>query len=103
MKKKQPFKKVTLKKGTMKRMFSYILKIHYKKVFFVVLLILVSSVVNVISSLFLQVLIDDYVTPLIGVPNPDFMPLIKLIFVMIGIYFVGIISTFLYNRVMIVV
>ena len=103
MKKREPFRKVTLKKGVVKRMLSYVFKRYYKHFIVVVFLILISSFVNVASSIFLQKLIDDYITPLIGVTRPNFMPIIELICIMIGIYLVGIISTFVYSIIMIVI
>lgn len=103
MKKRESFRKVTLKKGIMRRMFLYILRRYYKHCIFVVILILISSVVNVVSSLFLGKLIDDYITPLIGARSPNFVPIMNLIFIMVGIYLVGVLSTFLYNRIMVVI
>ena len=65
MKKKQPFKKVTVKKGTAIRLLRYVLKRYYKYFIVVVLLILVSSFVNVESAVFffsimVQFLYDYY-------------------------------------------
>ena len=100
---RQTLKKVTLKKGIIKRMLSYILTKYAKHFALVIFLILISSVVNVASSIFLQTLIDDYVTPLLGVTNPDFTPLLKLVLIMFGIYMVGVVSTFVYSRIMIII
>lgn len=103
MRKKQPFKKVTVKKGTAIRLLKYVLKRYYKHFIFVVLLILVSSFVNVKSAVFLQTLLDDYVSSLIGSNNPNFVPLLRLIINMLCLYIVGVIATFMYNRIMILI
>lgn len=85
---------------TVKRMMSYIGR--YKASFvFVVICIIISSVVGVIGSMFLQVLIDDYIAPLLRQTIPDFSGLISAIITMAGIYLVGVVATFLYNKLMI--
>jgi ATP-binding cassette, subfamily B, multidrug efflux pump len=89
--------------STIKRLFSYIKK-DYKGLFFIVIIsILISSAAGVIGSMFLQVLIDDYITPLIGAKNPVFTGLLKAILIMAGIYLLGVISTLIYNRIMVVI
>lgn len=88
---------------TVKRLLSYIFK-NYKGRFFLVLVcILCSSLAGVAGSLFLETLIDDYITPLIGVGQPDFTPLLKVLCVMAVIYFAGMISTYLTNRIMVTI
>ena len=90
-------------KETIRRLLGYIFK-NYKGRFFLVLVcIVVSSLASVASSLFLQTLIDDYITPLIGQENPVFTELLKLIAVMGVIYLFGIVSTFAYNRTMVTI
>lgn len=64
-------------------------------------MILISAFANVRGSLFLQVVIDDYITPLIGQSNPDFTGLLKAIMTMALIYVVGIIGTLSYNLIMV--
>lgn len=88
---------------TVKRLLSYIFK-NYKGRFFIVLVcILCSSLAGVAGSLFLEALIDDYITPLIGAGQPDFTPLLKALCFMAVIYFVGMISTYLTNRIMVTI
>lgn len=90
-------------KETIRRLLGYIFK-NYKGRFLLVLVcIVVSSLAGVASSLFLQTLIDDYITPLIGQENPVFTELLKLIAVMGVIYLFGIVSTFAYNRTMVTI
>lgn len=96
-KKKQKFDMKVFKR-ILKYMFKY--KVRY---FIVFICIVISSIVQVIGQLFLKTLIDDYITPLIGVSNPNFSKLFSFILIMVGIYVVGLIATFLYNRIMVVV
>ena len=51
--------------------------------------------------MFLRVLIDDYIAPLLLQASPVFTGLIHAISLMALVYLVGIISTFLYNRIMV--
>lgn len=85
---------------TVKRLMSYIKK--YRIMFALVLVcILLGAVTGVIGSMFLQVLIDDYIMPLLSQAIPDFSGLLRAICVMAGIYIIGVLSTFFYNRAMI--
>ncbi len=95
--------KMEIKKGTFKRILSYINKKNRVKLLFVFLCIIISSVAGVIGSLFLQTLIDDNILPMLENNLTDYMPLLKSIGVMIGIYVFGIISTYTYNVLMTIV
>ncbi len=95
--------KPQIKKGTIKRLLSYITKKYKKQFIAVFICIILSSIANVFGSLFLQTLIDDYITPLLGIENPVYTELLKAIGFMAMIYVVGIISTYLYNRIMAVI
>lgn len=92
-----------LDKKTIKRLLSYVVKGHKKQLLLVIICILISSVVGVIGSLFLQTLIDDYIEPLLQMQNPVFTELLKAIGLMAVIYIIGAISSYLYNRIMAVV
>ena len=82
---------------TLKRIIKYITKNYKKQFIFVIICIILSSIAGVAGSLFLKTLIDDYITPLLLEANPVFTGLLKAIFIMIGIYLIGIISTWTYN------
>lgn len=62
--------------------------------------IVVSAASTVIGSVFLQTLIDNYVTPLTKQAVPNFAPLLKAIIVMGTIYLIGVIAAFIYTRTM---
>ena len=90
-------------KKTMKRLIAYITG-KYKGLFAMVLVtILLSSIASVASSLFLKVLIDDYIKPLLLLDNPLFAELFKIIVIMGIIYLIGVISSLLYSRAMVVI
>ncbi|EOH93417.1 hypothetical protein UAW_02665 [Enterococcus haemoperoxidus ATCC BAA-382] len=86
---------------TLKRLFSYMVKKYKFRLVLVMILILLSTFANVRGSLFLQVVIDDYITPLLGQSNPNFSGLLKAITTMALIYGVGIISNLGFNLIMV--
>ena len=96
-------KKQKIRKGTIKRLLSYIKKNYNKQFIAVFICIIINSISSVAGSLFLQILIDDYITPLLGMENPVFTGLLKAIGIMVIIYIVGIITGYIYNRVMAVI
>ncbi len=86
---------------TLKRIFAIIVKGYPIQCVLVIIGIVVGVLANVYGSLFLQSLIDDYITPLVGSSAPDFTPLLKALATMAVIYLVGVVSNYLYNRLMI--
>ena len=90
-------------KKTLKRLLSTIFK-DYKLHFFVVLIfIIISSLAGVAGSMFIETLIDDYITPMVKSSSRDFTPLLRAIGCMALIYTSGVISIFLYNRIMVII
>jgi ATP-binding cassette subfamily B multidrug efflux pump len=88
---------------TLKRLLSYVFK-EYKFMLSVVFVtIVISSLSNVIGTLFLRNLIDDYITPLLNKSGADFGPLLKMILTMGAVYYVGVLATYAYSRIMIVI
>ena len=88
---------------TFKRLISYSFSAYLPQMIIVVVCIIVNVVTTLLGTMFLQKLIDDYITPLIGVEVPDFMPLLKAIAMMAGIYVIGITAQYTQSRIMIYV
>ena len=96
--------KITKNTGvTLKRLFSYIFKNYKGRFVLVIICILLSAVASVASSMFIKTLIDTYIEPLIGVPNPDFSGLLQAILMMAALFVVGIAATFTYTRTMVTI
>ena len=75
---------------------------HYKLRFAAVLICIVVNALAMVScSLYLQTLIDSYITPLLQAATPDFAPLFRSILIMGCIYAVGILACLFYNRTMV--
>lgn len=87
---------------TLKRLFSY-MKEYKIQLIFVIICILLSAIASAVSSLFLQSLIDDYITPLLGSSSPVFSGLIKALVVIGVVYLIGVLSSLIYNRIMVTI
>lgn len=85
---------------TVKRLLSY-LKPYRSQLILVTVCIILSSLVSVASSLFLETLIDDYISPLLLEAVPDFSGLFHIIVIMGCIYAIGALATLFYNRIMV--
>lgn len=88
--------------NTLKRLLGY-LSVYKTRVIVVVICILLSAIANVMSSLFIQRLIDDYISPLLLEANPVFDALFRAIVQMACIYVIGILASLIYNRTMAVI
>ncbi len=89
------------KKNGMTRMLRFIWKEYALAIVIVVAAILGAALASVRGSLFLQSLIDDYIVPLTKSDQKDYSLLAGALLKMAGIYGIGIICSYLYNRVMV--
>ena len=88
---------------TAKRLLKYVTG-RYKVQFIVVFIcILLSSVASISVSLSLKFLLDDFIIPLIGQKQPDFAELYQAMAVLGCIFLVGVVSTFVYTRMMVTI
>ena len=87
-------------KKTLLRLLSY-MKPYRGTMILVIVCILLGSLATAMSSYSLEPLIEDYIKPLIGQENPDFMPLVQFLIGMGIVYLLGIVSSFLYNYLMV--
>ena len=83
-----------------KRLLSYLKQ--YKTVLVVVTVcILLSAGATASAALFLQVLIDRYIMPLLAQSTPVFSGLLRVLIFMAAIYGTGVLCSWIYNRLMI--
>ena len=87
----------------MKRLFSYILKNYKIHCIAVVILILISSLANIVGTMFMKQLIDVYITPMLTQKTPDFKPLLKALTIMGAFYYLGTLSTWVHSKIMVYV
>ena len=89
-------------KKTIARLLKYMGK--YKGRFVLVLVcIVISAAAGVFSSLFIQILIDNYITPLITAKVKDFSGLLNALIIMGIILIFGAVATLVYNRIMVTI
>lgn len=87
---------------TIKRIFTY-LEDYRWYLLLVVLLIIVGAAAQIAGTYFLRPLFNDYIIPFIGKENPDLSGFIRTLMLMGFIYLLGVISTFCYNRIMLMI
>ena len=76
----------------------------YKVQFIIVLIcILMTSISSISVSLSLRFLLDDFILPLVGQTDPNFSELYKAMAVLACIFILGVIASFVYNRMMVVI
>ena len=87
-------------KQTISRLLSYMAK--YKATMVVVVIcIIFSAIAQAVSSASLGTLVDNYITPMLADIDPDYAPLLRFLGVLACIYLVGMLSSFLYNFLMV--
>lgn len=84
-----------------KRLLSYMSLPNRIRMIIVFVCILISAIAGVAGSMFLETLIDDYITPLLASPNPVFTGLLRALGTMAIVYLLGIAGTFTYNWLMV--
>ncbi|MFD1906405.1 hypothetical protein ACFTAO_24270 [Paenibacillus rhizoplanae] len=87
---------------TIKQLLAYF-KLFKFRTALALLLVLVSSAVSVASATFLRLLIDDFITPLLGDQHPVFDALFQALAILAVIYAAGVLSTFISKRLMITI
>lgn len=87
--------------GTAKQLLQYIAQGNKGKLILVGVLVLLSTLSNVSFSLFLRILIDDYIIPLTKTPHPDFTPLFFMLCKIGALFFAGVLATLTYSRIMV--
>lgn len=91
-----------IKPETVKSLFGYI-KQYKVRLIFVVISIIISAVANASISIFLKILIDDQITPLLLEATPDFSGLLTTIFWMAAVFFTGVLAALVYNQLMVAI
>lgn len=89
-------------KKTLKRLFDMVFRKHKVKLLIVLLCVLSTAYATSYSSTVMQSFIDDYMLPMVGVENPDFLPFILALsrFGVIMLCFM-VIPSFMIQRIMV--
>ncbi len=86
---------------TARRLLGYVLRDYPGRLVLVLGCIVLSALASVEGSLFLRKLIDQYITPLLGHPNPNFGPLLHALMIMAAIYYGGVVANLIQNLLMV--
>lgn len=85
------------------RLMKFVLSKYAIQCTIVVICIFISVLANVQGTMFTQSLIDDYITPLLKSSEPDYGPLLAAMSRVIIFYGIGVVSAYIYNKIMIYV
>ena len=75
--------------AVLKRLLSYVFRFYKAHMILVFICIILSVVMNLQGTMFMQVLIDDYIEPMLTSGSRDFGPLVGAILRTAGFYAVG--------------
>jgi len=93
-----------MSKGSIKvlgRAMRFMLKSYKFPFIIVVICILIQAVTTLTGMLFIQSLVDDYISPMVKNGSSDYAPLAKELVKLACIYVTGLISAYSYNRIMV--
>lgn len=85
----------------LKRLMGMLMKHYGAAVIIVAICIIINVLANVQGTMFMQRLIDDYITPLLKSETKNYTPLLHAIGRVACFYGVGIIASYSYNRIMV--
>ncbi len=86
-----------------KRVMGYVMRDYALQLFVVIICIFIGVFAQVRGTLFLKTLIDSYIVPMTESGSRDFSPLLAAIMKMALIYVVGVVSSYVYQRIMVTV
>ena len=95
--------KSNLKNGasSLARLLKYMIKVNKLSMLFVVICIFISAFAQMQGMVFIQSLVDDYITPMLRNGSNDFSGLAEALIKVGVLYGVGIVSSFIYSRIMV--
>ena len=85
------------------RLMKFVLKNYWLHCLIVLICIFISVLANVQGTMFMKTLIDDYITPLLKNGGSDYAPLLHAMGRVAIFYGIGIVSTYVFNKIMIYV
>ena len=97
-----PVPKGAIKKGTLGRLLKTVLKYYKWRLIIVLIAIVLSSVGSLVSSVYMKMLVDDVITPALDTTFDNTLKarLVGLIIMMVSVYAVVIVASFVYTRLM---
>lgn len=88
---------------SMRRLTSGILKDYGPQMIIVLICVIAAALADAYGMLFIQKLIDNYITPLLHATQPDFSPLLGALQRIALIYLISVVATYIYSILMVYV
>lgn len=85
------------------KLLGYIFRGYKIQFFIIILCIIFSSIVSVISSVFIKSLVDKYIEPYLGQASPSMTALADILLFLGIVFLAGVLATYLFNRLMIII
>lgn len=87
---------------TLTRLLKYVYRVSPAALIVSLVSVIISAAASVVGSLFIEQVIDRYITPMLKQNSPDFGPLAHAVLLMAGIYAIGLVANYLFTLLMMV-
>lgn len=87
---------------TLTRLLKYVYQVSPAALIVSLVSVIISAAASVAGSLFIEQVIDRYITPMLKQKSPDFGPLAHAVLLMAGIYAIGLVANYLFTLLMMV-
>ena len=87
---------------TLNRLLKYVYRVSPASLIISLVSVIISAAASVVGSLFIEQVIDRYITPMLKQKSPDFGPLAHAVLLMAGIYAIGLVANYLFTLLMMV-
>ncbi|GHN17294.1 ABC transporter ATP-binding protein [Lactobacillus delbrueckii] len=87
---------------TLTRLLKYVYRVSPAALIVSMVSVIISAAASVVGSLFIEQVIDRYITPMLKQKSPDFGPLAHAVLLMAGVYAIGLVANYLFTLLMMV-
>ena len=87
---------------TLTRLLKYVYRVSPAALIVSLVSVIISAAASVVGTLFIEQVIDRYITPMLKQKSPDFGPLAHAVLLMAGIYAIGLVANYLFTLLMMV-
>ncbi|MCD5481003.1 ABC transporter ATP-binding protein/permease [Lactobacillus delbrueckii subsp. bulgaricus] len=87
---------------TLTRLLKYVYRVSPAALMVSLVSVIISAAASVVGSLFIEQVIDRYITPMLKQKSPDFGPLAHAVLLMAGVYAIGLVANYLFTLLMMV-
>lgn len=85
---------------TLTRLLKYVYRVSPAALIVSLVSVIISAAASVVGSLFIEQVIDRYITPMLKQKSPDFGPLAHAVLLMAGVYAIGLVANYLFTLLM---